>query len=80
MNLLSTLLQLYSLILLARVLLSWFPNVDRGNPLVRFLFEATEPILRPIRQALPQTAGIDFSPLIVLVGIQVLNGLLTRLF
>ncbi len=80
MNLLSTLLQLYSLILLARVLLSWFPNVDRGNPLVRFLFEATEPILRPIRQALPQTTGIDFSPLIVLVGIQVLNGLLTRLF
>ncbi len=80
MNLLSTLLQLYSLILLARVLLSWFPNVDRGNPLVRFLFEATEPILRPIRQALPKTTGIDFSPLIVLVGIQVLNGLLTRLF
>ena len=80
MNLISSLLQLYSLILLARVLLSWFPNVDPSNPIVRFLFEATEPILRPIRQALPQTAGIDFSPLIVLVGIQVLNSLLTRLF
>ena len=80
MNLISSLLQLYSLILLARVLLSWFPNVDPSNPIVRFLFEATEPILRPIRQALPKTAGIDFSPLIVLVGIQVLNSLLTRLF
>ena len=80
MNLISSLLQLYSLILLARVLLSWFPNVDPSNPIVRFLFEATEPILRPIRQALPQTAGIDFSPLIVLVGVQVLNSLLTRLF
>ena len=80
MNLISSLLQLYSLILLGRVLLSWFPKVDPSNPIVRFLFEATEPILRPIRQALPQTAGIDFSPLIVLVGIQVLNSLLTRLF
>ena len=79
MNLLSTLLQLYSLILLARVLLSWFPNLDPNSPIVRFLYEATEPILKPIRQSLPRTAGIDFSPLIVLVGIQVLNSLLIRL-
>ena len=77
---LSALLQIYSLILLARVLLSWFPNIDRNNPIVRFLFEATEPVLQPIRRALPRTGGIDFSPLIVLVGIQVLNSLLIRFF
>lgn len=77
---LSTVLQIYSLILLARVLLSWFPNIDRNSSIVRFLYEATEPILQPIRQALPRTGGIDFSPLIVLVGIQVLNSLLIRLF
>lgn len=76
---LSALLQIYSLILLARVLLSWFPNLDPNNPIVRFLYEATEPILQPIRRSLPRTGGIDFSPLIVLVGIQVLNSLLSRL-
>ena len=79
MNLLSTLLQLYSFILVGRVLLSWFPNADPRNPFVRFLYEATEPVLQPIRQALPRTSGIDFSPLVVLVGIQVLSYLL-RLF
>ena len=77
---LSALLQIYSLILLARVLLSWFPNVDPNSPIVRFLYEATEHILQPIRRSLPRTGGIDFSPLIVLVGIQVLHSLLLRLF
>lgn len=76
---LSALLQIYSLILLARVLLSWFPNLDPNSPIVRFLYEATEPVLQPIRRSLPRTGGIDFSPLIVLVGIQVLNSLLSRL-
>ncbi len=83
-NLFSMLLQIYSLILLARVLLSWFPNLDYNNPLVRFPFEATEPVLRPIRQAIhqafPRSGGVDFSPLVVFLGIQLLNSLLLRLF
>lgn len=77
---LSYVLQIYSLILLARVLSSWFPNLDPNSPIVRFLHEATEPVLQPIRRALPRTGGFDFSPLIVLVGIQVLHSLLIRFF
>lgn len=79
MTLLSSLLQIYSLIVLGRVLISWFPNLDANNPVARFLYEATEPLLRPIRQALPQNLGLDFSPLILLVGIQVVDRLLLRL-
>lgn len=70
------LLQLFELILLARVLLSWFPNIDRSNPLIQFVYDVTEPVLRPIRQMLPATAGIDFSPLIVILLIQVFMRLL----
>ena len=71
------LLQLYSYVLLARVLLSWIPNIDRSNPtvdsIIRFIYDITEPILRPIRDMLPATnMGIDFSPLIVFVGITIL--------
>jgi YggT family protein len=66
----------FELILLARVLLSWFPNVDRSNPIIRFIFEITEPILRPIRELMPQGMMIDFSPLIVFLIIQVLRTLL----
>ncbi|MDK3161733.1 YggT family protein [Anaerolineae bacterium CFX9] len=66
----------FQLILLARVLLSWFPNVDRSNPLVRFVFEITEPILQPIRNLMPRDMMIDFSPLIVFLVISLLQRLL----
>lgn len=59
---------LYSVILLARVLISWFP-VDPYNPIVRVLHQLTEPLLAPIRRLLPQTGAIDFSPLIGFVVI-----------
>ncbi len=65
-------LMLFQLAILARVLLSWFPNIDRDNPIVRFLYQVTEPVLKPVRDLLPNTAGIDFSPLIVLLIISVL--------
>ena len=66
------------LIFLARVLLSWFPNVDHSNPLIKFIYDVTEPILRPIRQALPQNTMFDFSSMIVLIGIWVIMQVLFR--
>jgi YggT family protein len=71
MGLLVLLVRLYEFVLLARVLISWV-RVDPYNPVVRFLYQITEPVLDPIRRALPQTMGIDFSPLIALLLIQVL--------
>lgn len=71
-------LWIFELILLARIILSWFPNVDRSNPLIQFLFDVTEPVLRPIRQMMPPTGMMDFSPLIVFLIIQVLMTLVQR--
>ncbi|MAS36154.1 MAG: hypothetical protein CL610_19265 [Anaerolineaceae bacterium] len=65
-------LQIYQFILLARVLLSWFPDIDRSNPIVQFLYDITEPVLQPVRNLMPQTGMVDFSPLIVFLGISVL--------
>ena len=65
-------LHVYQLILLARVLMSWIPNLDPNNPIARFLYQATEPVLAPIRSALPPMGGIDLSPLVVFLGISVL--------
>jgi YggT family protein len=73
MIIISYLLTFFELILLARVLLTWFPNIDRRNPIIQFIFDITEPILAPIRNALPQTAMLDFSPIIVFLIIQVLR-------
>lgn len=76
MNILITVLWLFELILLARVLMSWLPGLDRSHPIARFLMDVTEPILAPIRKALPDMGGFDFSPLIVFLIIQVLMQIL----
>jgi YggT family protein len=59
------------LLILGRVLISWFDPAGRTQ-LGTFLVNATEPILAPIRRALPRTGMVDFSPLIVLIVLSVL--------
>jgi YggT family protein len=60
------------LLLIARVILSW-TNPMGGGGLTAFVYQATEPILAPIRRVLPPTGGIDWSPLIamLLIGVVV---------
>lgn len=75
-NILLLILNVYEIILLARVLMSWF-RPDPYNPIVRFLYNATEPILAPIREALPATGGIDFSPLVAFLLLFALQRVIT---
>jgi YggT family protein len=60
------LLAILWLLVLGRVLLSWFDPTGR-SPLAAFLIQATEPILAPIRRVLPPSGMLDFSSLIVLL-------------
>lgn len=70
---LSVVLWLYMWIVIARALISWV-NPDPYNPIVRFLYNATEPLLYRVRRAVPFFAGgFDFSPLLVLLGIYFLQ-------
>ena len=64
--LLSLFLEIYTWILIARVLMSWF-NPNPYNPLVQFVLRLTEPLLVPIRRVLPSMGGLDQSPLVVFV-------------
>jgi YggT family protein len=84
MIILVYILNIYQLIVFARVLLSWFPDVDPSHPVVRFLYDATEPVLQPIRQFLreqfPQMGPFDFSPIVLLVGIMISQRILTSIF
>jgi YggT family protein len=62
-------LQLYMWIIIARAVISWV-SPDPYNPIVQFLYRATEPVLEPIRRRLPGGGfGIDFSPLIAIFAI-----------
>ncbi len=71
-------LYLYSFIILARVLTSWF-QVDPYHPVVRFLYTVTDPILEPIKSILPQTGMIDFSPVVAFLIIMILQMILRNL-
>jgi YggT family protein len=71
-RLLEILLEVYFWIIIVRALLSWV-NPDRYNPIVRFLYQVTEPVLRPIRRRLSMQMGLDLSPLIVILVIKVLQ-------
>ena len=72
---LGLVLTLYMYIVIARALVSWV-NPDPRNPIVRFLHNATEPLLYRVRRVVPYMGGIDFSPLVVIIGIYFLQGFL----
>ena len=59
------------LLILARVLLSWVDPGGRGR-FAAFVIQMTEPILAPVRNAMPRTGMFDFSPLIVLLVLGVI--------
>ena len=68
------LIDLYSIVVLVAVVL-FLVQLDRGNPLVGVVGRFTEPVLGPIRRALPPMGGLDLSPMLLLLGLQVLKGL-----
>lgn len=78
-GILITLLNIYSFVILIRVLMTWIPNLDYSNPIVDFIMQITEPILRPIRENMPQMGGLDFSPMIVLIAIMVISRMLVSI-
>lgn len=67
---------MYVWLIIARALISWV-SPDPFNPIVRFLYRATEPVLRPIRHRMPGfQIGLDLSPLVAILALQLLDWLL----
>lgn len=63
-------------LVLIQVILSW---VNPTAPIMSLLLSLTSPLMDPVRKRMPNTGAIDFSPLIVLIAIQVLNMITQRL-
>jgi YggT family protein len=75
-QLIDFLLTAYMWIIIGRAVVSWV-SADPYNPIVRFLYEATEPVLSRIRSILPvSVGGVDFSPVIVIMCIIFLQSFL----
>lgn len=81
-NLVCQLLGLYLLVLFARIVLSWFPIAPGSGLATIFslLYNLTEPVLGPVRRVMPPLtlggAGFDLSPIVVIIGFQILRGAL----
>jgi YggT family protein len=78
MGLVCTIANIYVLIVIARTISTFFP-ISSGSPLlpvVDFLYKATEPVFAPIRRVLPTIGPFDFTPVVVIIGVNVIARIL----
>ena len=77
-NIIDKTVLVLSILIIARALLSWVPNlIDPRGPIAEFLYTTTEPILAPIRSLMPRMM-LDFSPLIAILLLQLIGQVLIR--
>ncbi len=83
MNLLITTLltfvQIYSTLLIIRVLLTWFPSINWYNQPFAALAQISDPYLNLFRSIIPPLGGIDFSPILAFLVLQIAGDFLARL-
>jgi YggT family protein len=72
-------LQIYTFVLLVRILITWIPNLDPHHPIVQMLFQVTDPVLEPARKLIPPIGMIDISPIVVFIALGILQDLLVRM-
>ncbi len=79
-DLLCQLLGVYFIVLIARVILSWFP-LQPGTAMASIgsiVYQLTEPVMAPVRRLIPSVGMIDISPIVVFFGIQILRSVICR--
>jgi YggT family protein len=76
--------QFYYYLVIARVVMSWVQpptHHQTMRKIIAFIYRATEPVLGPIREMMPSLGGIDFSPIIALLALQIVrNGVIQLLY
>ena len=73
----NALSQLLVLLIIISVILSYF--MDPYHPVRSWINSVVEPMLAPIRRVIPSVAGLDFSPIVLIILIQILSNLIIRL-
>ena len=78
-NLLSLLIYIFIFAIIIQVILTWVTPPNSYNPLSYLLYHLNEPLLRPVRRRLPFLQGIDLSPLVVIIALQLADILIAGL-
>ena len=79
LHLLQSALQFYTYLIILRVVLTWFPNIAWYRQPWRTLALATDALLEPARRLIPPLGALDISPLVVMLALNLLQGLLRAL-
>jgi YggT family protein len=86
-HIISYIINFYIIIIITHVAVSWlitFKVLDTTNPraqnLVDLLKRLTDPVMKPVQKYVPPIGGIDLTPIVVIIGLQVLNTLIFKLF
>jgi YggT family protein len=78
LRLLCSLLDVFFVVLIARIILSWFP-MQPGTALASIasiVYQVTEPVMAPVRRVIPSIGMLDISPIVIFFGIQILKATL----
>ncbi|MBD1804681.1 MAG: YggT family protein [Symplocastrum torsivum CPER-KK1] len=78
-NSLANFLQIYLLLIFVRILLTWFPTVSWMNQIASFLSPITDPYLNVFRSFIPPIGGLDLSPILAILVLQVVAGLFSNI-
>lgn len=76
---LANFLQIYLLLIFVRILLTWFPTVSWMNQIASFLSPITDPYLNVFRSFIPPIGGLDLSPILAILVLQVVAGLFSSI-
>ncbi|HEY9821450.1 MAG TPA: YggT family protein [Candidatus Sericytochromatia bacterium] len=78
-NSLANFLNIYLLLIFVRILLTWFPTVNWMNQVASFLSPITDPYLNIFRSFIPPLGGLDISPILAILVLQIVAQLFTSL-
>jgi YggT family protein len=73
----QTLFFILQFAIIVRALMSWF-NPSRDNPIVRIVYEITEPVLSPLRRIVPRIGMMDITPIVAILLMQVIESVLVQ--
>jgi YggT family protein len=72
-------INIYLVLLVVRILLSWFQTADWANSVISFLSPITDPYLNIFRSFIPPLGGMDFSPILAILALQLISGALDQI-
>ena len=76
--LIATLIYFYSILIVLRIFMSWLPNINWDNQPMKWIRLATDAYLDIFRRFVPPLGGIDFSPIVALLALSIIQEVFVR--